>query len=295
MQTNNGDQQMFTHNIIKDFFTFRGRSGRVEFFIFAAVYLGINIATSIALWINLGLGFDAFFQSEPVSFNVDSVSLVILYLAVIILFLIGITAVSTRRVRDTGLNPWFVLVNWIPDVNIAFSIFLLFAPTDVVKKKPNNGPEWDDSMSRFRHNLVKNIFTFTGRSGRVEYFIFSSIYMICMVLLLIFGGVAIFFSLKGPEYASFILESLSLFVFGIFLLLLSLPFAVALWAISTRRVRDTKLNPWFVLVGFISGINVALSIFLLFAPQDTAKKLTNSEPKSSDLESAEVNPTDSHT
>ncbi len=271
---------MFTHHIIKNIFTFTGRSGRGEFLIFAAVYLGINVAVSIAVWLNLGLGAELhlLLESDRIPFDAVPIPLAVLFAAVTIVSVVASMAVATRRVRDTGLNPWFVLVSWVPKAHIAFWALLLFAPMGAAKKKSNAGLKISNSASRFTHSIVKNFFTFTGRTGRVEFAVFSLIYAICMALLWMFGVFVIVSALKGPEYASLMPVIGFMFGLGILLLLLSLPFFVALWAVATRRVRDTKLNPWFVLVGLMPYVNVAFLIFLLFAQKDTAKKkLTDSQ------------------
>ena len=270
---------MFTHNIVKNIFTFTGRSGRGEFLVFAAVYLGINIAVSIAVWLSLELGaeFHLLLESSKIPFGAVPIPLAVLFAAVTIVSVVASMAVATRRVRDTGLNPWFVLVSWVPKANVAFWVFLLFAPKGAAKKKSNAGLKISNSASRFTHSIVKNIFTFTGRSGRVEFAVFLLIYGICMALLLLLSKMFIFSAFTGIEYASLAPVTFLLFAIGIILFAASLPFFVAICAVATRRVRDTKLNPWFVLVGLIPYVNVAFLIFLFFAPKDTAKKkLTDS-------------------
>lgn len=61
--------------------------------------------------------------------NLDNEKILnIFYTCLIILMtFVPMQAATTRRLRDLNANPTFVVFNFIPILNIAFTIFLLFA------------------------------------------------------------------------------------------------------------------------------------------------------------------------
>ena len=273
---------MYTHNMVKNIFTFSGRSGRGEYVIFSMMYLWIMIALLL-----VGL------TSTP--------TLRIVFWIATIPFYVGLWALAIRRIRDMGLSMWFVLALLMPHTFFILWGFMLFAPTDVAKKKPNNGQEPGDEAGLFTHHIIKDIFTFSGRSGRVEYLSFTIVYGTVGLPVSLFLSFPLeipteynYFGLEGifipAPYLMAVMENPSSFT------ILTLLWAILFWIITAsviiRRIRDMGLSPWFFLGKFISYTDIILWLFLLFAPRNTFKKPTNSEPKSSEIESAEVSPND---
>ncbi len=125
---------MFTHNVIKDVFTFAGRSGRVEYLIFSIVYLICTIALFALAILPVKLIFPFAEDYAGIAIGVLFLSIITL-MAVQIIYPVSAMALLIRRIRDTGLSPWCALAFAVPFINIIFWIFLLFAPKDTVKKK----------------------------------------------------------------------------------------------------------------------------------------------------------------
>jgi len=67
--------------------------------------------------------------SEPELFGLILVAIFLLSIAQTLAFII-------RRTRNTSVNQWWFLMLFVPPVNLAFQIFLLFVPTDEFKDKP---------------------------------------------------------------------------------------------------------------------------------------------------------------
>ncbi len=130
---------MFTHNIVKNIFTFTGRSGRIEYLVFTTIYAVIGIPLAFFLPFpaemeHYGLGLFGLLAHLAAA-KAEPSALVIFALLDVIVFWIIIAAVTIRRIRDVGLNPWFFLVMFIPYADFIFHLFLIFAPKDTMKKK----------------------------------------------------------------------------------------------------------------------------------------------------------------
>ena len=99
--------------MIKDLFDFTGRLQRMDYFL-----------KSLAVIVSVGILVALVIASEAAP-----VITIIAGIGIIVGSIYG-WKIATQRTRDTGLNPWFVLLNLIPYAGIAFGIFLLFAPSD---------------------------------------------------------------------------------------------------------------------------------------------------------------------
>lgn len=100
-------------NILFLYSSFSQKSGRVEYAIYCS-------GTFLMSWIALDLHRNINLDNEKI--------LNIFYTCLIILMtFVPMQAATTRRLRDLNANPTFVLFNFIPILNIAFTIFLLFA------------------------------------------------------------------------------------------------------------------------------------------------------------------------
>lgn len=93
--------------------SFSQKSGRVEYAIYCS-------GTFFMSWIALDLYRSVNLDNEKI--------LNIFYTCLIILVtFVPMQAVTTRRLRDLHANPIFIIFNFIPILNIAFIIFLVFA------------------------------------------------------------------------------------------------------------------------------------------------------------------------
>jgi len=89
-----------------------GKSGRIEYGIF--------------LLIDVIANFSVLYLNKNMSFN-DKTIINLFYIWLILNFIfVPIQAVSTRRLRDVGINATTIVLNFIPIVNIFFRLFLLF-------------------------------------------------------------------------------------------------------------------------------------------------------------------------
>ena len=98
--------------------SFTGTMKRLEYFLTTLLYYAlITIAWVIAI--------------PLMSVGTSTASLVVSFIFIIasIAPIVGLWAISVRRLRDIGLNPWFVLAFLVPYVGFAFNLFLLLAPT----------------------------------------------------------------------------------------------------------------------------------------------------------------------
>ena len=107
---------------MKQLFDFTGTKQRLDYFL---QNVGLTVATIAIAFI--GIMLIATESTAGIIFG----TIVLLSTIPIVIYS---WKISTQRTRDTGLNPWFVLLNMVPYVNIAFLIFLLFAPTNAMKK-----------------------------------------------------------------------------------------------------------------------------------------------------------------
>jgi uncharacterized membrane protein YhaH (DUF805 family) len=98
-------------NIIYFYSNLTGKSNRIEF----GIYLFFEIIAVIyVLYLNKNMSF----ENETV-YN-------LFYTWIILNFIfVPINAVSTRRLRDIGINRGMIFLNFIPIINIFFRVFLL--------------------------------------------------------------------------------------------------------------------------------------------------------------------------
>ena len=107
---------------MKELLNFTGTKQRADY---CLQYLGLIVATIAVAFVGIML-----LATESTAG--------IIFGTVVLLSIIPIVIynwkISTQRTRDTGLNPWFVLIALVPYVSFAFLIFLLLAPTNAMKK-----------------------------------------------------------------------------------------------------------------------------------------------------------------
>ena len=96
----------------KSIFSFEEKANRIEYLI----YLIIEIIMIIVI-LNL---FDKVTKESETFINICYI-----WLVFNILFL-PLQAVTTRRLRDIGINRGYIFFNFIPMINIFFKLFLLF-------------------------------------------------------------------------------------------------------------------------------------------------------------------------
>lgn len=105
--------------------SFSGRSGRLEFGIYFSIYIAFQVLM-LSLFSQVNLD------------NKNILNLFYIYIIILIIF-IPMQAVTTRRLRDIGINPSLVFINFIPVLSMVFKIYLSFA-----KQKLNNIPNGSD-------------------------------------------------------------------------------------------------------------------------------------------------------
>jgi uncharacterized membrane protein YhaH (DUF805 family) len=100
-------------NILFFYSSFTGKSGRIEY----AIYCSCNI---LMYWLALDLYRNVNINNEKI--------LNLFYICLIILMtFVPMQAATTRRLRDLSANSVFLIFNFIPVLNIAFTVFLLLA------------------------------------------------------------------------------------------------------------------------------------------------------------------------
>ncbi len=114
------ERNIMITTIKKDFFNFKEAANRLPYLWWS---LGLLVAQSIM-----------FGLVTLIVANTEVVGLFALAVPPFVALTVAGLAVATRRTRDTGLNPWWVLALLIPYVNFAFGLFLLFAPEGTVGK-----------------------------------------------------------------------------------------------------------------------------------------------------------------
>ena len=79
------------------------------------------------------------------SLHISSISLLhwgtlLIFILILTLYIIYVLAISARRLRDLGHNPWWTLAHFIPYVVFPLWIYLLFAPSkiDKIQEVPHN-------------------------------------------------------------------------------------------------------------------------------------------------------------
>jgi uncharacterized membrane protein YhaH (DUF805 family) len=101
--------------------TLDGTSNRIQ-------YLTTQLLTGITIFILIVI-FLSMLEA-----SVSALAILIVLAAILTLVWLSI-AVSVRRMRDTGVNVWWVLSLLVPPVNIAATAFLLLVPSDEFKGK----------------------------------------------------------------------------------------------------------------------------------------------------------------
>lgn len=97
--------------------SFTGKSGRIEYAIYCLVFF---LMSSLAIHLQRNVNLD----NEKI--------LNIFYTCLIVLMsFVPMQAVTTRRLRDLNANPAFVIFNFIPILNIAMMIFLIFTKRNI--------------------------------------------------------------------------------------------------------------------------------------------------------------------
>jgi uncharacterized membrane protein YhaH (DUF805 family) len=107
--------------IIYYYSNLKGKANRTQY----GIYLFFEI---IAVIYVLNLNKNMIFNDETV-YN-------LFYTWIILNFIfIPINAVSTRRLRDIGINRGIILLNFIPIINIFFRLYLLFKSGKIMNDK----------------------------------------------------------------------------------------------------------------------------------------------------------------
>lgn len=103
----------------KRVFSFEGKSTRIQYLIFLIIELNANFGMTYF--------FNKITKETETLINVSYILLIynILFLPV--------QAVTTRRLRDIGINRGYIFLNFIPIINVFFKLFLLFKKSKRLK------------------------------------------------------------------------------------------------------------------------------------------------------------------
>ena len=99
-------------NLFKDYFNFTGKSSRLEYGCYQLGYFILILSI--------------YFYKHYFGMPNQTVAIFFSNQIITLLTFIPLQAVTTRRLRDLGLNGGMIFLNFIPVLNIIFSAFLLF-------------------------------------------------------------------------------------------------------------------------------------------------------------------------
>lgn len=116
--------------------------------------------------------------------------------------------------------------------------------------------ELADFMTSTKGFLSRN-WSFYGRVSRGRY-IFQSLAVALVFGFIVFAGKDLYEHGFGATRKTI----------GFILMLPVFPWLWHVWAINTRRMRDTGVNPWWVLALLVPPVNLAAVVFLLAVPSD---------------------------
>ncbi|WP_068317978.1 DUF805 domain-containing protein [Polycladidibacter hongkongensis] len=120
-----------------------------------------------------------------------------------------------------------------------------------------------DRIALYFLEPYRRCFDFSGRSNRLEYFI----YMFVLALVSFFTDISIDINLPLSPQDSVVSST--------FWIVLALSSAFGIWllivgaALSVRRLHDTGNTGWWVLLSVVPLANIGLILFLLFKAGDT--------------------------
>ena len=109
-------------SVLKNYFTFSGRSSRKEYWMFIL----INVVISIIIGIVGSIVGD--------KYSIISV----LYILVMI---IPTLAVDVRRLHDTGKSAWWLLINFVPFIGSIWFIVLMVLDSNLGENKYGKNPK----------------------------------------------------------------------------------------------------------------------------------------------------------
>ena len=102
--------------MLKDIFSFSGRSGRLEYFVHSIADI-FGILAVVSAFSFIEGQFDVSVGEEIVALSL---------LGVILVGIVAETAVTVRRFHDLGRSGWYLFATLIPFYNIYLALILLF-------------------------------------------------------------------------------------------------------------------------------------------------------------------------
>ena len=125
-------------NLWQMFFSWQGRLNRKPFIWRSVVVFGLLFLLEMLTMLVLGINLDE--DSEDIVLdNMQTLMLVIFVLAVLVA-VIATYMLTIRRLHDLDKTGWLVLLNFVPFVNIAFSIYIMVAEGTVGKNRYGHDP-----------------------------------------------------------------------------------------------------------------------------------------------------------
>ena len=115
------------------------------------------------------------------------------------------------------------------------------------------------------HNVfIKDVFNFTGRSRRKEYWAAT-----------LFNSIFIFIFLASIFIEDHSISKILYFLYVIFILIIAIPN----FSLCIRRLHDVGKSGWFYLIGFIPIINLWPVALILFVDSEPHNNQWGEDPK----------------
>lgn len=263
----------------RKFFTIKDRASRSEYW---QACLILHCIPFIILFIGFILLITAIFlvpaaQGRPPHFNASQSGGLLngwLFLTAIamIMAMVGMIPLTIRRLHDVSMNGFFLLLFFVPIVDL-WLIYRLLCKSHPLNKYGPCPPEADDrTLKNSTLTIFKQFLQFSGRTSRSEFALgFLSLYWIFLFL-----QQAVFFLLDpsglfAPDPASgdVVLRlslkwSWELPLFASYPMIVALIFLLLIAPLTVRRLHDSGRSEWYVLLLFIPVVgNICLLYWTL--------------------------------
>ncbi|WP_196594508.1 DUF805 domain-containing protein [Pectinatus sottacetonis] len=238
-------------------FTFSGRATRAEFWLTAA-FIGIIIEIA---------GMVCSFQINNLSVTGIQIMLLIILLCLIIMI-----PITTRRLHDINRRGWYQLLYLVPIVGWLILFFLYIKVSDSDNKY---GEKKDDDyqlkFSEARRLWWQKKFTFSGRATRAEFWLGKIWISICVslsILSLYFTGIFLTIIIAiNQKYLPSYFDLIGAVVGVGIILILIIGLIILSISLIVRRLHDIGKSGWWILLFIVlpGVLNiVATIIYVLF-------------------------------
>jgi len=254
-------------NMFRQYFKFKGTASPVEYWQFANTFLvwtafGIYVLLLCSALIATGIG----------------IVLWILMLLVLLLFVFAlicpIVSAQVRRLHDTGLSGWWILLELIPVYGIAILAIPLSGPS---VSSGGKGFSLKDCIKNFGDVLRHKYCRFKGTASFDEYWQFATVcFLLTCIWVTIYLFIALIFLILGPVG---IIIDIVLAV--LFFVAWAAAFLLPLLGAQYRRVHDIGISEWVVVFCNLASAAIVgelqLNVYLSYPP--AAETLAAAEKK----------------